>query len=154
MQANAGKAVSGGGGGGGKCATRGPNDGRGEAREPITLRQLLGPVSGLGRSLGQIFLLAFALEAFLLLSPFLMQWVVDDVVVSGDRDLLLTLVIGFGLLVLIVQGSRGMTAPLTAPVTAGTSADATEMPSATTTLRRDAVPRPDPVLPSAIVRLP
>ncbi|MDE2396144.1 MAG: peptidase domain-containing ABC transporter [Burkholderiales bacterium] len=78
-----------------------PGFARAEAREPITLRQLLGPVSGLGRSLGQIFLLAFALEAFLLLSPFLMQWVVDDVVVSGDRDLLLTLVIGFALLVLI-----------------------------------------------------
>ena len=35
--------------------------------------------------------LALALEVFVLGSPFLLQWVVDDVVVSNDRDLLLTL---------------------------------------------------------------
>jgi ATP-binding cassette subfamily B protein RaxB len=70
-------------------------------RQRVTLRQLLGPVSGLKRSLGQILVLALALEAFVLLSPFFMQWVVDGVVVSGDRDLLLTLALGFGLLVLI-----------------------------------------------------
>jgi ATP-binding cassette subfamily B protein RaxB len=40
----------------------------------------------------------------MLLSPFLMQWVVDDVLVSGDRDLLLTLGVGFALLVLIQVG--------------------------------------------------
>jgi ATP-binding cassette subfamily B protein RaxB len=58
-------------------------------------------VSGLKRSLGQIFALALALEVFMLLSPFFMQWVVDGVLVSADRDLLVTLGIGFGLLVLI-----------------------------------------------------
>jgi ATP-binding cassette subfamily B protein RaxB len=67
----------------------------------VTLRQLLGPVSGLKRSLGQILVLALALELFVLLSPFFLQWVVDGVVVSGDRALLLTLSLGFGLLVLI-----------------------------------------------------
>ncbi len=72
-----------------------------EERQQITVGQLLGPVSGLKRSLAQIFLLAFALEAFGLLAPFFMQWVVDGVVVSGDRDLLLTLALGFGLLVLL-----------------------------------------------------
>jgi len=70
-------------------------------RQRVTLRQLLGPVSGLKRSLGQILLLALALELFVLLSPFFLQWVVDGVVVSGDRALLLTLSLGFGLLVLI-----------------------------------------------------
>jgi len=72
-----------------------------QERQRITLRQLLGPVTGLKRSLAQILVLALALEGFVLLSPFFMQWVVDGVVVSGDRDLLLTLAIGFGLLVLI-----------------------------------------------------
>ncbi len=67
----------------------------------VGLRQLLGPVSGLKRSLGQILVLALGLELFVLLSPFFMQWVVDGVLVSGDRDLLLTLVIGFGLLVVV-----------------------------------------------------
>ncbi len=72
-----------------------------EQRRHVTLRQLLGPVTGLRRSLAQILALALALEFFVLLSPFFMQWVVDGVVVSADRDLLLTLGIGFGLLVLV-----------------------------------------------------
>jgi ATP-binding cassette subfamily B protein RaxB len=70
-------------------------------RQSITTRQLLGRVTGLKRSLLQIFILALALEAFTLLSPFFMQWVVDGVLVGADRDLLLTLGLGFGLLVLI-----------------------------------------------------
>ena len=37
-----------------------------------------------------------------MLSPFFMQWVVDSVLVSADRDLLVTLGRGFGLLVLIL----------------------------------------------------
>ena len=70
-------------------------------RRHVSVRQLMGPVSGLKRALGQILLLALVLEAFVLLSPFFMQWVVDGVLVSGDRDLLVTLGIGFTLLVLI-----------------------------------------------------
>lgn len=70
-------------------------------RQSVTLRQLLGRVSGLKRSLVQVLALALALELFMLLSPFFMQWVVDGVLVSADRDLLATLVLGFGLLVLI-----------------------------------------------------
>jgi ATP-binding cassette subfamily B protein RaxB len=69
-------------------------------RRQVRVRDLLGPVSGLKRALAQVLLLALALELFVLLSPFFMQWVVDDVLVSGDRDLLLTLGVGFGLLVL------------------------------------------------------
>ena len=75
------------------------------ARQRVTLRGLLGPASGLKRSLAQIFVLALGLEAFLLLTPFFMQWVVDGVLVSGDRDLLLTLGVGFALLVLIQVGT-------------------------------------------------
>ncbi|MFO1292439.1 MAG: peptidase domain-containing ABC transporter [Rubrivivax sp.] len=68
-------------------------------RQRVGLGQLVGPVSGWRRSLAQVLVLALALEAFVLLGPFLMQWVVDGVVVSADRDLLLTLVLGFALLV-------------------------------------------------------
>ena len=70
-------------------------------RQAVSLRQLLGRVTGLKRSLLQIFVLALALEAFMLLAPFFMQWIVDGVLVSADRDLLVTLGLGFGLLVLI-----------------------------------------------------
>jgi ATP-binding cassette subfamily B protein RaxB len=72
-----------------------------EQRRRVTLRQLLGPVSGLKRSLAQIFALALALEVFVLLTPFFMQWVIDGALPSADRDLLVTLGIGFTLLVLI-----------------------------------------------------
>jgi ATP-binding cassette subfamily B protein RaxB len=70
-------------------------------RQRVTLRQLLGRVHGLKRSLAQVFVLALALEAFVLLTPFFLQWVVDGALVSADRDLLVTLGLGFGLLVLI-----------------------------------------------------
>ena len=70
-------------------------------RPRVTLRQLLGPVAGLKRSLLQIGLLALALEFFVLLMPFLMQAVVDGVLPAADRDLLFTLGVGFALLVLV-----------------------------------------------------
>jgi ATP-binding cassette subfamily B protein RaxB len=68
---------------------------------PLRWRQLLGRISGLKRSLLQIMGLALALELLALLSPFLLQWTVDGVLVSADRDLLVTLGLGFGLLVLL-----------------------------------------------------
>ena len=77
-------------------------------RQTVTLKQLLGPVRGLKRSLAQIFLLAAGLEAFVLLSPFFLQWVVDGVLVSADRDLLVTLGLGFGLLVLLQVGTAAV----------------------------------------------
>jgi ATP-binding cassette subfamily B protein RaxB len=79
----------------------GPGFAPARQRRDVGWRQLLGPVSGLKRSLAQIAALALALEAFVLFSPFFMQWVVDGAVVSADRDLLFTLALGFGLLVLV-----------------------------------------------------
>ena len=70
-------------------------------RRQVSLRQLIGPIRGLKRSVAQILALALALETFVLLSPFFMQWALDGAVVSADRDLLLTLGLGFTLLVLI-----------------------------------------------------
>ena len=72
-------------------------------KQPIRLRSLMGRVTGLSRSLAQTVLLALALEVFALVSPFFMQWVIDDVIVSNDRDLLTTLALGFGLLMLLQQ---------------------------------------------------
>lgn len=75
-----------------------------EEKQRIRLREMLGSVSGLKRSLIQILLLALALEVFALVSPFLMQWVVDGAILSADRDLLTLLVLGFGLLMTIQTG--------------------------------------------------
>jgi ATP-binding cassette subfamily B protein RaxB len=72
--------------------------------EKVKLRQLLGQVTGLYRSFGQILLLAASLEVFTLVSPFFLQWVIDNVIVSADRDLLTTLGLGFGMLVIAQQG--------------------------------------------------
>ena len=64
---------------------------------------MLKGVTGIKRSLVQVLILAFALEIFGLVSPFLMQWVIDHVIVTADRNLLLTLVLGFGLLKILEQ---------------------------------------------------
>lgn len=71
--------------------------------QTIRLRSMMGHVSGLARSASQILILAASLEVFALVSPFFMQWVIDNVIVSGDSDLLTTLVLGFGLLMLMQQ---------------------------------------------------
>jgi ATP-binding cassette subfamily B protein RaxB len=74
----------------------------------VRVRTLLGDLVGLKRSLGQLFLLALAFEVLAVTSPLFMQWVVDHVVVTLDRDLLLTLVLGFSLLLLIRTGISAM----------------------------------------------
>ncbi|QDQ80236.1 peptidase domain-containing ABC transporter [Paraburkholderia megapolitana] len=74
-----------------------------EANPAVRLRTLIGPVAGLYRSLGQVLLLALALEVFSLASPFFLQWVIDDAIVAADRDLLALLALGFGLLLLMQQ---------------------------------------------------
>ncbi|HYC36747.1 MAG TPA: peptidase domain-containing ABC transporter [Usitatibacter sp.] len=72
-----------------------------DERRRVRLRDLMGPVAGLKRSLAQVFLLALCLQAASVLSPFYMQWVVDGAVVSADRDLLSVLGMGFLLLAFV-----------------------------------------------------
>jgi ATP-binding cassette subfamily B protein RaxB len=72
-------------------------------KQSIKLRDMMGHVTGLYRSMGQILLLALSLEVFALVSPLYMQWVVDHAIVAADYDLLTTLAIGFGLLMLMQQ---------------------------------------------------
>jgi ATP-binding cassette subfamily B protein RaxB len=74
-----------------------------EEKQTVRLRALLGRVTGLYRSFGQILLLSLGLEVFAVVSPFFLQWVIDNVLVSADRDLLTTLALGFGLLMLMQQ---------------------------------------------------
>lgn len=76
-----------------------------EEKTRIRLGQLIGQVSGFWPSLTQVLLLSLALEVFGLVSPLFMQWVLDHVVVSRDTQLLTTLALGFGLLLLIQQAT-------------------------------------------------
>lgn len=82
-----------------------PNEGFKPAtvKQHISLSQLMGRVSGLVPSLVQVLMLAFVLEVFVIVSPFYLQWVIDDVIVANDRDLLVTMALAFGLLVIFQQ---------------------------------------------------
>jgi ATP-binding cassette, subfamily B, bacterial CvaB/MchF/RaxB len=70
-------------------------------RQSIRLRGLMGRVRGLKTSFIQVLILALAMEVFSLLGPFLMQWIVDDALVSGDKDLLTVIAMGMLMLGLL-----------------------------------------------------
>lgn len=75
-----------------------------KASPTVTARQLTGPVRGLWRALSQILLLSLALQVFVVLAPFYIQLVVDQVLVSADRSLLAVLGLGFGLAIVLQVG--------------------------------------------------
>ncbi|HEV3040375.1 MAG TPA: peptidase domain-containing ABC transporter [Candidatus Angelobacter sp.] len=67
----------------------------------LKLKDLTGRIVGLKRALGQIFALAAGLEIFAIISPLFLQLTIDKVVAAFDRDLLVTLGIGFTLMVVL-----------------------------------------------------
>lgn len=74
----------------------------------VKLSQLTGRVTGLRRSLLQILAVALVLELFAITVPLFNQMVVDEVITSGDDELLTLLVLGFALL-LVVQTAVSLT---------------------------------------------
>lgn len=60
-------------------------------------RRLISGIDKLWSSIALILTLSLLAQLTMLLSPFYLQWVVDDVIVRRDGDLLLTLALGFGL---------------------------------------------------------
>lgn len=75
-----------------------------EEKTTISLSQLMGQVSGFWPMLAQVLTLSLVLQLLVLLGPQLLQMIVDNVVVSRDVNLLTTLAIGFGLLLVMQQG--------------------------------------------------
>ncbi len=69
----------------------------------ISLRHLVGQVRGLKRSAAQILSLSLVLQLFGLLTPFYMQWILDDVLVTRDKDLLWLISVGFVLSMLVTS---------------------------------------------------
>ena len=67
----------------------------------VRYTELLGKIAGLKTALTHIFGLAFAIEVFAMISPLFMGMVIDYSVGSADRNLLVTLVIGFSLLLFL-----------------------------------------------------
>ena len=78
-----------------------------DVRRRVHFRELTGRVRGLPVALTQLFVLALALEVFALAAPLFNQFVIDEVVVSGDRELLDVLLVGFALL-LVTQTAIGL----------------------------------------------
>jgi ATP-binding cassette subfamily B protein RaxB len=77
-------------------------------RQRLSLRALAGQIVGLRRAGLQILALAVSLEAFTLLLPMAMQWVIDRVLVSADVELLHLLGIGFLAVVLFQSAITAM----------------------------------------------
>ncbi|MGY2046641.1 peptidase domain-containing ABC transporter [Methylobacterium sp. JK268] len=71
----------------------------------LTLATLFGPLSGLRQAALQILALSGILQLYVLASPFLMQIAVDDAIATNDRDLVLTLALGFALFLLVNTGA-------------------------------------------------
>lgn len=78
-----------------------------DERKQIAIRDLTGHIVGLRRALVQVMLLALALEIFAIASPLFNQFVIDEVIVRGDHELLMVLVFGFALL-MVTQTAIGL----------------------------------------------
>lgn len=64
----------------------------------ISISQIAGKIVGLKQALIQVIALAAALEIFAIAAPLFNQFVIDEVLVSGDLALLKVLLLGFGLI--------------------------------------------------------
>jgi len=73
---------------------------RRKEKQQISIRELVRSAVGLRPALLQVFGLSLALEVFALMSPLLMQLVVDGPITSADRDMLTVVAVGFALLML------------------------------------------------------
>nr|MDC2856459.1 ABC transporter transmembrane domain-containing protein [Ningiella sp. W23] len=72
-----------------------------DSRVNLKLSDFWSKVTGLKSTLGKVFVLSLLLQAFAIASPYYMQLVVDEVILSYDQNLLAILAIGFGLLMAI-----------------------------------------------------
>jgi ATP-binding cassette subfamily B protein RaxB len=78
-----------------------------EEKKQIALRDLTGHIVGLRSAIVKVLALALALEIFAICAPLFNQFVIDEVIVSGDKELLVVLVFGFALL-MITQNAIGL----------------------------------------------
>ncbi len=69
-------------------------------KRTLSISQLWSKASYFYRSLGMLFLLSMLIQVVSIVMPYYMQWVVDHVMLSSDRDMLTVLAIGFGLVML------------------------------------------------------
>lgn len=80
------------------------------ATSPVGFRDFWSSMTGLKRSLLMLAVLSLLVQVFALISPYYIQLVVDDVLVSHDSPLLQVLLFGFGLVLVLdvlTQALRG-----------------------------------------------
>lgn len=77
---------------------------QGDRRKLLKLHQLWGRMTGLKRSLIQIFVLSSIVQVFLLITPLFLQFSVDSLLPSGDLWMLAALTVAFSILA-IINGS-------------------------------------------------
>lgn len=72
-----------------------------DERHSLSLSNFWSKVTGLKATLAKVFILSLLLQLFAIASPYYMQLVVDEVLLSHDQNLLVILAIGFCLLMFI-----------------------------------------------------
>ena len=72
-----------------------------QEQSQMKLTQLWSSMSGLNAGLVKLIGLSLVLQLFVLMTPYYMQWVVDEVLISFDKPLLTVLAIGFALIAII-----------------------------------------------------
>jgi ATP-binding cassette subfamily B protein RaxB len=77
-----------------------------QERQHVSLRALTGRVSGFPGAMVQVMGLALAIEILALIMPFQMQWVVDQVLISTDKSLLVVITLGF---LIVIAAQTGLT---------------------------------------------
>lgn len=77
----------------------------GKQRKSLSFVHFWSRIVGLKRSLLVVLVLSVLLQIFALAYPYYIQTVVDDVILRSDRNLLMVLAIGFGLLLLLDTGT-------------------------------------------------
>lgn len=72
-----------------------------QEKEQMKLSQLWSKMSGLKSGLVKLIALSLVLQLFTLMTPYYMQWVVDEVLISFDESLLTVLALGFAFIAII-----------------------------------------------------
>lgn len=78
-----------------------PDFKRRKSKPALSWREVVGHVSGLNGGMLQMLIVAGTLQLLGLIAPFFSQWILDDVIVSSDRDLLAVLGTGFFMILAI-----------------------------------------------------
>ena len=72
-----------------------------EEKVNMKFSQLWSSMAGLKSGLMKLIGLSLVLQLFAIMTPYYMQWVVDEVLISFDRPLLTVLAIGFGIIAIV-----------------------------------------------------